>query len=102
MAFCLISGFGENGRVLEWVLKRCKNEDVADVSSIGYIPKPDAINIEGLSEPPEMDKLFNIPKDYWLEECKSLRQFYDEQLGEDLPTAVLDELNALEERLKAS
>ncbi|XP_029202251.1 phosphoenolpyruvate carboxykinase [GTP], mitochondrial-like [Acropora muricata] len=95
-------GFGENGRVLEWVLKRCKNEDVADVSPIGYIPKADAINVEGLSKPPEMDKLFNIPKDYWLEECKNLHQFYDDQLGEDLPTAVLDELNALEERLKAA
>lgn len=82
-------------------MKRCDNEDVADVSPIGYIPKPDAINIEGLGDIP-MKKLFDIPKDYWLEECERLRTYYDEQLGEDLPSAVLDELNALEERLKTA
>ena len=48
-----------------------------------------------------MEELFSIPKDYWLEECQSVRQYYDEQLGEDLPQAILDELNALESRLSA-
>lgn len=96
-----MSGFGENCRVLEWILKRCDGEDVADESSIGFIPKPDTINTEGLP-PIDMEKLFEIPKDYWLEECNNLRTYYEEQLGEDLPQAVLDELNALEERLKAA
>ncbi|XP_068700852.1 phosphoenolpyruvate carboxykinase [GTP], mitochondrial-like [Montipora foliosa] len=95
-------GFGENCRVLEWILKRCDdNQDVSDASPIGYIPKPDAIDITGLGDI-DMDKLLHIPKDYWLEECKRLREYYDEQLGDDLPQAVLDELNALEERLKAA
>ena len=82
-------------------MKRCNNEDVADVSPIGYVPKPGTINTEGLGEL-DMEKLFDVPKDYWLEECGNLRTYYDEQLGEDLPNAVLDELNALEERLKAA
>lgn len=98
--FCL-SGFGENCRVLEWILKRCDSGDVADESPIGFIPKPGTINTEGLP-PIDMEKLFEIPKDYWLEECNNLRTYYEEQLGEDLPQAVLDELNALEERLKAA
>lgn len=97
----LLAGFGENCRVLEWILRRCDNEDVANVSPIGYIPKPDTINIDGLGEI-DMEKLFKIPKDYWLEECEYLRTYYEEQLGEDLPQAVQDELNALEERLKAA
>lgn len=97
----LLAGFGENCRVLEWVLRRCDNEDVAEVTPIGYIPKSGAINIEGLG-PLDMEKMFDIPKDYWLEECQYLRKYYEEQLGEDLPQAVLDELNALEERLKAA
>ena len=100
--FCFRPGFGENSRVLEWVLRRCDNEDVADVTPIGYVPKPGTINTEGLDPTPDMEKLFQIPKDYWLEECQNLREYYDEQLGEDLPKAILDELNALQERLKAA
>lgn len=97
----VVAGFGENCRVLEWVVKRCDNEDVADVTPIGYIPKHDSINLEGLGQI-DMKKLFHIPKDYWLEECQYLRKYYEEQLGDDLPKAVQDELNALEERLKAA
>ncbi|XP_020610165.1 phosphoenolpyruvate carboxykinase, cytosolic [GTP]-like [Orbicella faveolata] len=93
-------GFGENSRVLEWVLRRCSGEDIADPSPIGFIPKSDTINTQGLEEL-DMEKLFSIPKDYWMEECQSLRKYYDEQLGEDLPQAVRDELNALEGRLQA-
>lgn len=84
---------------MDWVLKRCDGQDVADVKPIGYVPKSDAINIEGLGEI-DMEKLLAIPKDYWLEECDNLRQYYEDQLGEDLPAKVMEELNALEERLK--
>ena len=84
-------------------MRRCDDEDVANVSPVGYIPKPGSINIDGLSlGEKDMEKLFDIPKDYWLEECEYVRKYYEEQLGEDLPQAVLDELNALEERLKAA
>lgn len=85
---------------MEWVLRRCNGEDIADPSPIGFIPKKDTINIEGL-EGLDMKKLFSIPKHYWMEECQSLRKYYDEQLGGDLPQAVCDELNALEKRLQA-
>lgn len=85
---------------MEWVLRRCSGEDIAEPSPIGFIPKDDTINVEGLEEL-DMKKLFSIPKDYWMGECQSLRKYYDEQLGEDLPQAVRDELNALEARLQA-
>lgn len=100
MLILLFKGFGENSRVLEWVLRRCDGEDIADPSPIGYIPKNGTINTEGLGKL-DMKKLFSIPKDYWIEECRSLRKYYEEQLGEDLPQAVQDELNALEKRLAA-
>ncbi|KAK3752023.1 hypothetical protein QZH41_009343 [Actinostola sp. cb2023] len=93
-------GFGENSRVLEWVFRRAEGEDVADVTPIGYIPKKGELNISGLGEI-DMDQLFSIPKDYWLAEIGNLRTYYEEQVGEDLPQAILDELNALEKRLKA-
>ena len=72
-----------------------------DASPIGFIPKDDTINTEGLGTL-DMKELFSIPKDYWLKECQSLRQYYEEQLGEDLPQAVRDELHALESRIKAA
>lgn len=97
----LFEGFGENSRVLEWVVRRCNGEDIVDPSPIGFIPKNDTINTEGLGHL-DMKQLFSIPKDYWLEECQSLRQYYDEQLGEDLPQAISNELHALESRLKAA
>ena len=97
----ITAGFGENCRVLDWVLKRCNDEDVQDASPIGNIPKVDSINTEGLGEI-NWDKLFDIPKDYWLEECQDLRKYYEEQLGNDLPQAIRDELSALEERLKVA
>lgn len=97
-----VSGFGENCCVLEWVLRRCDDEDVADVTPVGYIPKLDSINVDDLTAKLDMEKLFDIPKDYWLEECQYLRKYYENRLGADLPQAVRDELNALEERLKAA
>ena len=49
-----------------------------------------------------MKELFSVPKEYWLEECKSLRTYYEEQLGDDLPEEIRNELNALEQRLQAA
>ena len=95
------TGFGENCRVLDWAFRRCNGEDIADASPIGLVPKPDSLNLEGLGDI-NMKELFDIPKDYWLEECESLRTYYEEQLGEDLPEAISGELSALEERLKAA
>ena len=82
------------------MFRRAEGEDVADVTPIGYIPKKGELNISGLGEI-DMDQLFSIPKDYWLAEIGNLRTYYEEQVGEDLPQAILDELNALEKRLKA-
>ena len=45
-----VSGFGENCRVLEWVLRRCDDEDVADVTPVGYIPKLDPLTLTTLSK----------------------------------------------------
>lgn len=73
----LLVGFGENCCVLEWILRCCDNEDVVNVSLIGYIFKFDIINIDGFGEI-DMEKLFKILKDYWLEECEYLCMYYEE------------------------
>lgn len=70
------------------------------MSAIGYLPKKEAINTEGLGDI-DMEKLLSIPKDYWLEELQNLRKYWDDQVGQDLPGPVNDEFIALQKRLEA-
>ena len=95
-----MTGFGENSRVLEWCFRRCNNEDLVETSPIGYLPKANSINTEGL-EKIDMEKLLYIPREYWIDEVQRLRKYYDEQVGSDLPEAVNKELDDLEQRVKA-
>ncbi|EDO41587.1 predicted protein [Nematostella vectensis] len=96
-------GFGENSRVLEWVFRRVHGEEIADPSPVGLLPKYGSLNLDGLKDPvtPEAwNEMFSIPKDYWLEELTELRKYFTDEVGIDLPKAIEDELNALENRLK--
>jgi len=64
-------GFGENSRVLDWIFRRIDNEDIAEPTAIGYIPKQDCLNLDGLSKTINMTELFSLPKDFWLQEVTS-------------------------------
>jgi len=94
-------GFGDNARVLEYVLKRCAGEDIAVDSPIGKLPKAGTINVEGLSEAPDMEQLNDVPKNFWLDEVKEIGQYFDDQLGADTPKVLLEELEALKARVSA-
>ena len=91
-------GFGENARVLDWILRRVDGEDCAEKSAIGYLPKEDAINVDGLDKV-DMKALLHLPKDFWTEECGEIRKYFHEQIGSDLPEAVAEELASLENRV---
>lgn len=93
-------GFGENSRVLEWIFNRTSaQENIATKSAIGYIPTENALNLKGLQEEVDMGGLFDLPKDFWQEECSSIRKYFDEQVNVDLPEKITDELNDLEKRV---
>jgi len=92
-------GFGENCRVLEWVLKRCNGDDVAQPSPIGYIPKAGTINMDGLTDPVDWEQLFSMPKSFWEEEIANLEQYFSDQFGHDLPNAIGEQLNNLKQRV---
>ena len=94
-------GFGENARVLDWVLRRVSGEDCARETPIGMVPTSDSINTSGLQEKVDMHKLFDLPKDFWKEECKAIRKYFDEQVNVDLPAAIRSELDSLEKRVNA-
>ena len=93
-------GFGENSRVLNWILKRCEGADVAEKSPIGLIPKSGTLNLQGLKEPINEQQLFSIPKEFWQEEVANLEKYFGEQLGHDLPNNIAEELNNLKERVQ--
>ena len=93
-------GFGENSRVLDWVCRRVDGEDSAVKTPIGYIPKPDALNLHGLKYSVDMEELFHLPKDFWVQEVKDIRKYFDQQVNVDLPEAVANELSDLEDRIQ--
>ncbi|XP_015183101.1 PREDICTED: phosphoenolpyruvate carboxykinase [GTP]-like [Polistes dominula] len=92
-------GYGDNSRVLDWILRRIENENIARDSPIGFIPKIDSLNLKNLKEDIDLEELFRIPKSFWQKEVKDLRKYFDEQVGNDLPQAILSELDNLERNI---
>lgn len=92
-------GFGDNLRVLNWILDRCDNKVEAIDSPIGLLPKIDDIDIEDLEISKEtISELLNINKDSWANEILSIKEFYA-KFGETLPTDLNVQLNILEENI---
>ena len=96
-------GFGDNFRVLLWILDRCEGKVDAVKTAIGYVPKPEDINLEGISGNVTTDTvrdLLTVDTEAWLEDITNIEQFY-EQVGSHVPAEMKEELAALAARLKA-
>lgn len=92
-------GFGDNMRVLDWILKRCEETVDADETAIGYVPKPEDINLEGCGVDEETLKgLLNVDTETWKKEAEGIKEFY-KKFGDRLPKELEAELSALESRL---
>ncbi len=95
-------GFGDNMRVLMWILARCDEKVDAVETPIGYMPKPEDINIEGLeSEGVTLDvmkELLSVDKSLWKEDIEGVKAFY-EKIGDRMPKELYDQLAAFEARL---
>ena len=93
-------GFGDNLRVLEWIIKRCDDEVDATKTAIGYLPEVGDINVNGLDmDEATMKELLTVDKAIWAEELNGIKDFFG-GFGDKLPKELKDELNGLEERLK--
>ena len=93
-------GFGENMRVLMWILARCQGKVDAVETAIGYLPKPEDINIEGLDlDLDVMKELLTVDHDAWLSDVENIKNFY-KQVGDRVPHELYDELAMLETNLK--
>lgn len=92
-------GYGENFRVLEWIINRCENNVDADMAPIGYIPMAEDINTEELDVSEKVLKeLLTIDINSWFEDVKSIEEFYN-KIGDKLPSELKEELTALKENL---
>lgn len=95
-------GFGDNLRVLEWIMKRAFDEIDAVETEIGYMPKPEDINIEGLKDInlDTMKSLLSVDKELWKEDVKSIKEFYSKfDEFDTLPAELKKELADFEARL---
>ncbi|MBR5490157.1 MAG: phosphoenolpyruvate carboxykinase (GTP) [Oscillospiraceae bacterium] len=93
-------GFGDNLRVLQWVLDRADGVASAEEKEIGLLPKAEDICLDGLDmSADELAELLAVDKALWQEECRGIREFYG-KFGEKLPKKLSAELEKLENNLK--
>jgi phosphoenolpyruvate carboxykinase (GTP) len=92
-------GFGENSRVLKWVVDRLDNSAEAVETPIGYVPAPGAVDTDGLDlDEAVMAELLAVDADAWRAEVPQVEAHY-QVIGERLPVQLRDELEDLEKRL---
>jgi phosphoenolpyruvate carboxykinase (GTP) len=92
-------GFGDNLRVLEWVLERAAGRAAAAESPIGYMPQPNDLNVNGLDIAPQtLRDLLTVDAASWRREAADMRAYFKD-FGSRTPAEMLAELDALEKRL---
>jgi len=92
-------GYGENARVLKWILERCQGKGKAEETPIGYVPTADALTLDGLGISPQaMEALLHVDPSDWSQELDDTKRFFD-RFGKRLPQALWDEHEQLAGRL---
>ena len=89
-------GFGDNLRVLEWIVARCHDQAEAVDTPVGHVPTEHAISVDDLAERPDMGTLLAIDQAGWREELMAIEGFLSEY-GERVPEALLERLKAVKE-----
>ncbi|MBR2593921.1 MAG: phosphoenolpyruvate carboxykinase (GTP) [Firmicutes bacterium] len=102
-------GFGDNFRVLLWIMARAEGKIDAVETPIGFIPKPEDIDLEGLDYDicdghkftiEDLKGILKVETPYWLEDLENLKEFYAKFEEGKVPKELKDEIEALEKRLK--
>jgi phosphoenolpyruvate carboxykinase (GTP) len=93
-------GYGENSRVLKWIFERAEGTAGAVSTPIGMMPRPEDLDLSGLSVSPEaISELLRVDREAWSREAEAIGVYY-QMYGDRLPSALIDELNALKRRLQ--
>lgn len=92
-------GFGDNARVIDWIIRRISGEVAAVDSPIGRLPLVEDLNLDGIDVPQQdLDELFSVDPAAWAQEADSTEKFFD-TFGDTLPAALRTELASLRYRL---
>jgi phosphoenolpyruvate carboxykinase (GTP) len=95
-------GFGDNVRVLQWMIDRVRGVGKAQATAIGNVPAPDAIDLSGLSlGDRRIERLLDVDPNAWMQEAQAHKAFL-ERFGDRMPTALWHEHEALVERARRS
>ena len=95
-------GFGDNLRVLNWILDRCDGKVEAKETAIGYVPYAKDIDLTGIEDEvpfENLEKILTVENDLWAEEVPGIEEFYA-KFGDKLPATLRGELDALKANLK--
>jgi phosphoenolpyruvate carboxykinase (GTP) len=93
-------GFGENSRVIEWIVRRIEGAADAVDTPIGLLPAADTLNLDGLDlSEDQVEQLFRIDNESWLEEC-DLTEEYFTKFSDRVPPALLAELASVRYNLR--
>ena len=98
-------GFGDNMRVLDWIIKRCEGKVDANETAIGYLPKAEDINLAGIEDevsPAQLDELLKVDTDLWKKEIAEMRRYYNDDIaakGGKIPAALYGVLDKIEANL---
>ena len=102
-------GFGDNMRVLEWILKRCEGTVDADETAIGYVPKPQDIDLEGLDYEiapghkfgiEDLKGILEVDKQKWAKEAEEIENYYSGTIKTRIPAELTDCLEELKKNCK--
>lgn len=92
-------GFGDNSRVLEWIVRRIDDRAAAVDSPIGRVPAIEDLNLDGVDiSAADLEELFSIDRQSWTTEADLTEEYFG-QFGDRVPSALRDELTSLRERL---
>ena len=94
-------GFGDNLRVLEWIINRCEGKVDAVETPIGFVPKAEDINLEGIEDEVSretLESILDVDKELWKEETKGIEEFYS-KFEDALPKELEHQLNILKDNL---
>ncbi|WP_433870552.1 phosphoenolpyruvate carboxykinase (GTP) [Saccharopolyspora sp. CA-218241] len=92
-------GFGENGRVLKWIVERIEGRATAAETPVGMVPSADSLDLSGLDTPAsDVDESLKVDVEEWKAELPLIDEWFD-TIGDALPSSMRDELVALKQRL---
>jgi phosphoenolpyruvate carboxykinase (GTP) len=95
-------GFGENSRVLDWIIRRLEGDAEAVETPIGYLPAEGSLNVDGLGLSDEqLSELFAVEPKTWIDEAELTEQYFT-KFGDHVPAKLTGQLVALQQRLEAA